>query len=76
MGYGDDIMATAEAREIKKKYPNSIIVFGNGKKVFTSEIFENNPNIYNKKEINYKDNVIWIDNYLGHRPTVDLTKKN
>ena len=75
MGYGDDIMATAEAREIKKKYPNSIIVFGNGKKVFTSEIFENNPNIYNKKEINYKDNVIWIDNYLGHRPTVDLTKK-
>ena len=42
MGYGDEIMATAEAREAKKKFPNAKIVIGDGKKTYPSIIYLNN----------------------------------
>ena len=51
MGYGDDIMATSEARIIKKQKPKINIVFGDGKKIYKSEIFNNNPNIKNLRSI-------------------------
>ena len=65
MGFGDDIMATAEAREAKKNNPNTNIVIGDGKKIFNSVIFLNNPNIYQKDELN--------DNEKFNL-TVDLTR--
>ena len=45
MGYGDEIMITGYAKELKKKYPNHQIVAGNKKKgiIVDTEIFNNNP---------------------------------
>ena len=34
MGYGDEIMATAEAKEAKEKFPKANILIGNGKKTY------------------------------------------
>ena len=31
MGYGDDIMATAEVKEAKKIFPHANILIGNGR---------------------------------------------
>ena len=71
MGYGDEIMATAEAREAKKKFPNAKIVIGDGKKTYPSIIYLNNPNIY-QGEISptHNDEYIWVKNYIGHRPYI------
>ncbi len=77
MGYGDEIMATAEAREAKKKFPNAKIVIGDGKKTYPSIIYLNNPNIY-QGEISptHNDEYIWIMNYMNTRPYIDYTKFN
>ena len=77
MGYGDEIMATAEAREAKKKFPNAKIVIGDGKKTYPSIIYLNNPNIY-QGEISptHNDEYIWIMNYMNNRPYIDYTKFN
>jgi hypothetical protein len=45
MGYGDDIMATATARELRKKHPHAKIVVGDGKQEHWSVIYENNPHL-------------------------------
>ena len=68
MGYGDEIMATAEAREAKKKYPDSNIVIGDGKKIYPSIIYLNNPNIFQGSELIKGQKYIWIKNYINHRP--------
>ena len=76
MGYGDDIMATAEAREAKKNNPNTNIVIGDGKKIFNSVIFLNNPNIYQKDELNDNEKFFWIKNYINNRPYINYKKTN
>ena len=68
MGYGDDIMATGEVKNFKKKFPNYKFLIGNGSKIFSSEIFNGNNLILQKNEINNNDKIKWIENYPGHRP--------
>ena len=65
MGYGDEILVTAEAREIKKKFPNAKILVGNGKKTFPSIIFQNNPNISQNENINNMDLYMQIFYFLA-----------
>ena len=76
MGYGDEILVTAEAREIKKKFPNAKILVGNGKKTFPSIIFQNNPNISQNENINSMEDYIWILNYMNNRPYLNYLKSN
>ena len=47
MGYGDDLLITAFAAKIKKKYPERQIVIGNSKEgtAFYSRVWDYNPNI-------------------------------
>ena len=76
MGYGDDIMATGEARIIKKQKPNLNIVFGDGEKIYKSEIFRHNPHIYQGDELDGNKEYYWINNYIGNRPYIDYKKTN
>ena len=76
MGYGDDIMATAEARELKVKNPRAKILVGDGIKEYVSPIFEGNPSISRLKDIQPGDQVIWLKNYYGCRPYIDYTRSN
>ncbi len=76
MGYGDDLLITNFAAKIKKKYPDRQIVIGNVKKkqAFHSEIYENNPNISDCRNLD-KDKLIHIiDYHPGNRPYIDYEK--
>ena len=42
MGYGDDIMATAEAKEAKKLFPDANILIGDGRFNYPSIMYLNN----------------------------------
>ena len=76
MGYGDEIMATAEAKEAKEKFPKANILIGNGRKIYPSIIFLNNPNIQHNTSLDEKKDCIWIKNYINHRPYIDYAKSN
>ena len=76
MGYGDEILATAEAKEAKKVFPEAKILIGNGRKINPSVIYLNNPNILQGNSFDEKEDNIWILNYLNNRPYIDYTKTN
>ena len=76
MGYGDDLMVTAEARELKEKYRDSEIVVGDGEKEFWSPLFENNPNITRLQNVIDKSKVIWLRNHYGARPYLDYERSD
>jgi ADP-heptose:LPS heptosyltransferase len=69
MGYGDEIMITGYAKELKRKYPNHQIVAGNKEKgiIVDTVIFNNNPYIKRFSELK-NTQTIWIDSYTGCRP--------
>lgn len=68
MGYGDDIMATGEVKNLKKKFPRHKFFIGDGKNFFKSEIFNGNNSILQKKNISEDIKIKWIKNYPGYRP--------
>ena len=74
MGYGDDIMATAEVKKIKRKFKNHKILIGDGEKEFLSPVFIHNPNIDHTPFIHKNDKVIWVRNYPGKRPYTDYSR--
>lgn len=61
MGYGDDIMATAHARQAAYEYPEADIVFGNGEQVYWSEVFENNPNLTHPRKLSKDSDLVSIN---------------
>tara|TARA_Y100000768_G_C23955935_1_gene672778 strand:+ start:761 stop:1618 length:858 start_codon:yes stop_codon:yes gene_type:complete len=73
MGYGDDLMVTAIASKIKRKYPHRQIIIGNlnKKEAYHSIIYENNPNITDCRKIDLKKPVHMIDYHNGNRPYID-----
>jgi len=82
MGFGDEIMATAYAKAVVKKYPEAKAIFGDPKnhldagtntlKVSFSEVFLNNPHILQEGEA-IKD-FVCIPDYPGCRMYVDYEK--
>ncbi len=74
MGYGDDIMATATARELRKKHPRAKIVVGDGKQEHWSVIYENNPHLSRLAQTAPGDEVVWLQEYPGNRPYLDYAK--
>lgn len=68
MGFGDEIMTTARARELKRAHPQAHIVIGDGKQEFWSTIFENNPHISRLQNVPPQNEVIWLKDYPGNRP--------
>ena len=76
MGYGDEILATGEAKEAKKIFPKAKILIGNGRKTNPSVIYLNNPNILQGNNFDEKEDNIWILNYFNNRPYIDYAKTN
>ena len=68
MGYGDDLMATGEVKELRAIYPEAKFVIGDGVKYYWSEIFENNPYIIQGNNLKKHSDIKWVSNYLGNRP--------
>lgn len=69
MGFGDEIMTTARARELKREHPRAHIVIGDGKQEFWSVIFENNPHIARLHDATAQGTeTIWLKDYPGNRP--------
>ncbi len=76
MGYGDDLMTTGIARELKAQFPTSKILVGDGEGEYLSPIFWHNPNIDHLTFVTPKDHVVWIKDYPTHRPYLDYQKSN
>ena len=76
MGFGDDLMITAHASQIKKKYPERQIVIGSvaKKQAYHSVIYENNPNISDCRDLDLKQPIHVIDYHPGNRPYIDYAK--
>ncbi len=78
MGYGDDLMVTAFAAKIKKKYPERQIVIGNisEKKAYDSIVYENNPNIANCNNLDFSKPIHIIDYHNKNRPYINYSKSD
>ena len=76
MGYGDDLLITSLAAQIKKKYPDRQIVIGIAKKnyAYHSPIYENNPNISDCRNLDNKKPIHIIDYHEYNRPYIDYTR--
>jgi ADP-heptose:LPS heptosyltransferase len=73
MGVGDQIMATAWARQAKRENPDAFVFLGDGKYCEWSEVFENNPNISHPKWLATAQtvgNAVYVPHYIGCRPYV------
>ena len=73
MGYGDDLLITAFAAKIKKKYPERQIVIGIAKKniAYHSPIYDNNPNIADCRNLDNSKPIHIIDYHQFNRPYID-----
>lgn len=78
MGLGDEIMATADAKRLKGKFPDYQIVIGDRRPFLWTEdqkiIFRNNPNITPPNKIDYNQKILYLQNYAGNRPYIDKIK--
>jgi len=76
MGYGDDLIITSHASNIKKKFPDRQIVIGSVKKkqAYHSVIYDNNPNIADCNKLDLKKPIHIIDYHPGNRPYIDYEK--
>tara|TARA_Y100001970_G_C14201243_1_gene841220 strand:- start:873 stop:1718 length:846 start_codon:yes stop_codon:yes gene_type:complete len=73
MGYGDDLLITSLAAQIKKKYPKRQVVIGNvsKKEAFHSIVYDNNPNISDCRNLDTSKPIHMIDYHPGNRPYID-----
>ena len=76
MGYGDDLLITAFAAKIKKKYPERQIVIGNSKAgtAFYSRVWDHNPNIADCRNLLKDKPIHLIDYHSENRPYIDHGK--
>ena len=76
MGYGDDLLITAFAAKIKKKYPERQIVIGNSKAgtAFYSRVWDHNPNIADCRNLLKDKPIHLIDYHSENRPYIDHEK--
>ncbi len=70
MGYGDALMASGEARELRARAGKRVAV-GDGAKVWWSPVFDHNPILASQADVQRGQEVVWLDSYPGHRPYID-----
>lgn len=74
MGFGDALMATAQARELAN-HTSLKVAFGDGVKVRwggpEQEVFQGNPRLATQDYVDQGHEVFWVENYSGHRPYID-----
>ena len=75
MGFGDEIMATADARRLKQADPRAAIVIGDGEREVwrdeTEQVFAGNPHVSRLARIGAGARIVWLRNYYGRRPYLD-----
>ncbi len=71
MGYGDDIMSTADAIDLHKTQPGQKVAIGNGARAHWSSVFDNNPRLATPHWVDRGKPVTWCNNYRGHRPYIN-----
>jgi len=78
MGYGDDLLITALAHKIKKKFPGRQIVIGSAKKkrAYHSIVYDNNPNISDCRNLDNTKPIHIIDYHVSNRPYIDYNKSS
>lgn len=76
MGYGDDLLVTALAANLKKKFPNRQIVIGNfaKKQAHHSIIYDNNPNISDCRSLDKNKEIHIVDYHPENRPYINYEK--
>ncbi|MEX2449662.1 MAG: hypothetical protein WD407_02290 [Rhodospirillales bacterium] len=82
MGYGDDIMATGDAKTARAEHPNAKVVFADPDNPFHNEkgkarlhwsiVYENNPNILQPGED--AEDLLVIPIFPGSRPYINYEK--
>lgn len=75
MGYGDALMATAQARTVYER-TGKRVAFGDGQKIKwgrpEQEVFKDNPHVVAPDNLGrHSDNFVWVENYSGFRPYID-----
>ena len=68
MGYGDALMASAEARVMHDANPELPVAIGDGKRIIGSPVFDNNPRLARAESLVNGARVQWLHNYGHHRP--------
>lgn len=68
MGYGDALMASAEARQMLDRVPGVPVAIGDGNRLIGSPVFDNNPRLASAQQLADGTPVQWLHNYGHHRP--------
>jgi len=78
VGFGDEIMATAAVRALRRAAPAARVVVGDGEREVWSaeagEIFAGNPHIVRLGDVRPGEPIVWLRNYFGHRPYLDYRR--
>lgn len=70
MGFGDSLLATADVKKAKARFPDRPVVVGNGLTVSWCEVYDHNPKI--SREIT--PDAVWVRSAEGLRPYIDYAK--
>jgi len=74
MGYGDELMASADLARLQAANPGARIVIGDGVHEVTSTcdaVFDGNPHRARLADVRPGECVVWLKNYYGCRPYLD-----
>jgi hypothetical protein len=76
MGWGDEIMATADVRAMQQKDPRKVAVLGKNGLARWHPIWDQNERIATPDEVALGVPVQWLNNYAGHRPYLDYARSD
>ncbi len=68
MGYGDALMASAQARQMLDLVPGVPVAIGDGTRLIGSPVFDNNPRLATAEHLANGASVQWLVDYGHHRP--------
>lgn len=71
MGWGDEIMATGEARRLQRGDPRPVAVRGRDGRQRWHPVWAGNPRMATPEQVGAGRDVQWIDNGPGCRPYID-----
>ncbi len=71
MGWGDEIMVTAQARAMQGSDPRPVAVCGRDGEARWHPIWDGNPRIAPPERMARGLDAQWLDNWPGHRPYID-----
>jgi hypothetical protein len=74
MGAGDWLMASSYAAGLYDELPSHPVAFGDGRRSYWHEVFENNPAVATPSDVLMKRPVQWLAHHKGARPYIDYAR--